>query len=55
MGMASKSRGHRLIEINWPEFGLAACPPPSTSELEARIDNLRARMEEIKITHTVGY
>jgi hypothetical protein len=27
MGMASKSRGHRLIEINWPEFGLAACPP----------------------------
>jgi hypothetical protein len=55
MGMASKSRGHCLIEINWPEFGLAACPPPSTSELEARIDNLRARMEEIKITHTVVY
>ncbi|MGC1295721.1 MAG: aminopeptidase P family N-terminal domain-containing protein [Alloacidobacterium sp.] len=45
-----------MIEIDWPEFGLAACPPPpSTSELEARIDNLRARMEESKITHTVVY
>jgi hypothetical protein len=54
--MASKSRRHRLIEIDWPEFGLAACPPPpSTSELEARIDNLRARMEESKITHAVVY
>jgi hypothetical protein len=54
--MASKSRRHRLIEIEWPEFGLAACPPPpSASELEARIDNLRARMEELKITHTIVY
>jgi Xaa-Pro aminopeptidase len=52
--MASKTRRHRLIE--WPEFGLAACPPPpSASELEARIDNLRARMEELKITHTIVY
>lgn len=35
MGMTSKLRGHRLIEINWPEFGLAARPLPSISELEA--------------------
>jgi Xaa-Pro aminopeptidase len=54
--MASKSRRHRLIEIDWPEFGVAACPPPpSTSQLEARIDNLRAKMQELKITHTVVY
>ncbi len=54
--MASKSRRHRLIEIDWPEFGVGPCPPPpSTSELEARIGNLRARMEELKITHIVVY
>src|ERR1035438_5487605 len=54
--MASKSRRHRLIDIDWPEFGVAACPPPpSTSEIEARIDNLRARMEELKITHVLVY
>jgi Xaa-Pro aminopeptidase len=45
-----------LIEIEWPEFGVAACPaPPSTSELQARIDNLRAKMDELKITHIVVY
>ena len=54
--MASSSRRHRLIEIDWPEFGVAACPlPPSTSELEARIESLRANMERIKISHTVIY
>jgi len=32
-----------LIEIDWPEFGVATCPPPPpSSELEARIDTLRA-------------
>ena len=35
---------------------MAACPPPpSTSELEARIDKLRASMEERKLTHIVVY
>jgi len=53
--MPSKLR-HRLIEIDWPEFGVAACPPPpSTAELDARIDNLRVRMDELKITHIVVY
>ncbi len=54
--MASRSRAHRLIEIDWPEFGTGACPPrPSASELEARIDNLRARIEERGLTHIVVY
>ena len=54
--MISRPRKHRLIEIDWPEFGLAACPPRSSAaELEARIGNLRARMEERKISHTVVY
>jgi len=54
--MASRLRRHRLIEIDWPEFGLAACPArPSASELEARIGNLQAKMEERKISHTVVY
>ena len=54
--MASRSRKHRLIEIDWPEFGVAAYPPrPSVSELEARIGNLHVRMEELKITHIVVY
>jgi Xaa-Pro aminopeptidase len=54
--MTSKARRHRLIEIDWPEFGVAGCPPPpSASELQARIDNLRARMDELKMTHIVVY
>jgi creatinase/prolidase-like protein len=54
--MTFESRKHHLIEIDWPEFGLAACPPrPPTFELEARIDKLRARMDELKLTHTVIY
>ena len=54
--MSVKPRAHRLIEIDWPEFGTGVCPPPpSTSELEARIDNLRAAMEEHKLTHIVVY
>jgi Xaa-Pro aminopeptidase len=54
--MPLKPRRHRLIEIDWPEFGVAVCPPrPSASELEARIHKLHARMEELEITHTVVY
>lgn len=55
--MTSKSPGHRLIEIDWPDFGVAAHPPsyPSVAELQARIDNLRAKMEELKLTHAVVY
>jgi Xaa-Pro aminopeptidase len=54
--MASRSPRHRLIEIDWPEFGVAACPaPPPASELQHRIDNLRARMKALKLTHIVVY
>ena len=54
--MARASKRHRLIKIDWPEFGVAACPPPSSlSEFEARIAALRARMEERKLTHTIVY
>lgn len=54
--MASSSRKHRLIEIDWPEFGVASCPPPpSSSELEARIEKLRGRMDALRLTHIVVY
>lgn len=54
--MGSGLRKHRLIEIDWPEFGVAACPaPPPAFELSARLGRLRARMEERKITHAVVY
>jgi Xaa-Pro aminopeptidase len=54
--MACASKRHRLIKIEWPEFGVAACPPaPLLSEFEARIAALRARMEERQLTHVVVY
>jgi Xaa-Pro aminopeptidase len=54
--MARTSKRHRLIKIEWPEFGVAACPPPpSVSEFEARIRALRARMEERKLTYIIVY
>src|SRR6516164_3783807 len=54
--MTSKPRTHRLIEIDWPEFGQGACPPrPSALELQTRVDNLRARMDEAKLTHIIVY
>jgi hypothetical protein len=41
------SRTHRIIQIGWPEFGQAAYPPQTSSaELEQRVHQLRARMEE---------
>jgi len=46
----------RLIEIEWPDFGVAACPPPPTAgELENRIEKLRVRMEKLGLTYTVVY
>src|ERR1700677_2497810 len=50
------SRTHRIIQIGWPEFGQAAYPPPASgAELELRVNKLRARMEERKLTHLVVY
>jgi Xaa-Pro aminopeptidase len=54
--MASISKKHRLIQIDWPEFGVAGCPPPpSADELAARFAALRERMQEEKLTHIVVF
>ena len=54
--MKLKTRTHRIIQIGWPEFGQAAYPASATSaELEQRVDKLRARMDERKLTHLVVY
>ena len=54
--MAHKRRRHRLIEIEWPQFGGGVCPPgPTANELEARLDRLRALMLSEKLTHIVVY
>ena len=52
--MTTKAPSHRVIEIDWPEFGQASYPPQSpASEFEKRIDNLRAMMGKQKLTHLV--
>jgi hypothetical protein len=54
--MTAKAPAHRVIEINRPEFGQAPYPPrPSASELEKRINDLRAMMGERGLTHPVVY
>jgi Creatinase/Prolidase N-terminal domain len=54
--MTVRARTHRVIQIGWPEFGQAVYPPPtSSSELQQRVDKLRARMDERKLTHLVVY
>ena len=54
--MPSAQKRHRLIEVDWPDFGLAACPERlPAAEFEARLDALRARMQESHLTHVVVY
>ncbi|HEX4486887.1 MAG TPA: hypothetical protein VH088_11500 [Terriglobales bacterium] len=54
--MARASKKHRLIQIEWPEFGVAAFPPPpSADKLAARFAALRERMQEKRLTHIVLY
>jgi hypothetical protein len=54
--MTVRARTHRIVQIEWPEFGQAAYPPQtSSSELEQRVDKLRTRMDERKLTHLVVY
>jgi hypothetical protein len=54
--MTARSRGHRVIQMEWPEFGQAAYPPQAPSaELEHRLDKLRTMMDERKLTHLVVY
>ena len=51
-----KAPAHRLIETAWPEFPAAAEPPvAAVEEFQSRIDRLRARMEEQRLSHLVVY
>jgi Xaa-Pro aminopeptidase len=50
------TRKHKLIEIEWPEFG--ACDPPAPiglEEFESRIEAARAAMDRMGLTHLVVY
>ena len=48
---------HRLIETEWPDFGPEplAAPPVPPQECAARLDRLRARMEERRLSHLLVY
>ena len=49
-------RKHRLIEIEWPEFGEADPPPhPEADVYQSRIDAVRSRMGERDLTHVIVY
>jgi Xaa-Pro aminopeptidase len=49
-------RKHRLIEIEWPEFGFCARPPQaSLQEFQSRIEAARGAMETRRLTHLVVY
>ncbi len=50
------SRKHRLVEIEWPQFG--ECEPParaSVTEFESRVEAARAGMDRLGLTHLVVY
>jgi len=52
----SNSRTHKLIRIDWPEFGHSERPPgPSVEEYETRLQATRAAMDELNLTHLVVY
>jgi len=52
----SSLRKHRLIEIEWPEFGECGPPPRApVEEFEARVDAARSAMQELGLTHLVVY
>jgi hypothetical protein len=48
---------HRLIETEWPDFGPEplAAPPVPPEEFAARLDRVRARMEERRLSHLLVY
>lgn len=50
------SRRHRLVEMDWPEFGAAQRPPgPEAAELLERIAKAREAMERERLTYLVVY
>ena len=51
-----REKSARLVEKDWPEFGLAERPPVvSAEELQQRIDALRAALAAQQLTHAVVY
>src|SRR5882724_9617476 len=47
---------HRLIDIDWPDFGGGERPPPAAlEEYEARLGALRAAMDRRRLSHVVVY
>ena len=47
---------HRLIDIDWPEFGEATPPPAAdVAEFLARMEAARSRMDQAGLTHLVVY
>ncbi|MCP5119849.1 MAG: hypothetical protein GY953_54315, partial [bacterium] len=47
---------HKLVEIDWPDFGPAREPPGANlDEFRARLDSARERMETRGYTHLVVY
>lgn len=52
----SASRKHRLIDIDWPEFGASRVPPqPALDEYDGRLAATRAAMEQRGLSHLVVY
>lgn len=52
----TSSRKHRLIEIDWPEFGECGPPPrPAAEEFESRIEAATSAMDRLGLTHLIVY
>lgn len=50
------AKKHKLIEIDWPDFGPCRRPPqPSADEFLARLERAREAMERQGLTHLVVY
>ena len=51
-----RSRKHRLVQTEWPEFGIADPPPESpVEEFAARIHAARLAMDRLRLSHLVVY
>lgn len=54
--MSGVTKKHQLIEVDWPEFGLPERPRAvEASELQGRLEALRAAMAPNGLTHLVVY
>ncbi len=51
-----RAKKHRLIEIEWPNFGECGPPArPTVEEFEGRIQAARDAMERLGLTHLIVY